>query len=192
MSRRDALSVVVAVGLLLWVGACEPEKKQPPKEEQKTAAEEKQGPTWDLDGKLAPELHVSTWLNTEKPLTLKEFQKQKFVLIEFWFTGCPHCVAEAPRMQEFHNRFTGPKFQVITIVSDLKDNRQSVEKFIKEHNITFPIAIDENAKTFAEYDMRTVPFAYIVNRYGYVVWQGHPHYLEASRISEILALADGK
>ena len=176
MRPGKALATAVVIGLFLLTCSCVPEQKRVP--------------TWDLEGELAPEISASAWYNADKPLTLSQFRKEKFVLLVFWFTKCPHCVAEVPRIEDFHYRFTGPKFQVVTIVSNLKDDRKTVEEFIKEHHVTFPTAIDEGGKTFGEYAMRTVPFAYLINRYGYVIWQGHPHYLEAQRISEMLRFAE--
>jgi len=202
MGLRRLSLAVAAVGLLAFMPGCKKEeegaaerKKPGVAEEKDTAADtqeqtpdapKKRQATWDLDGELAPEIHVATWINTDKPLTLQEFRKKKFVLLEFWFTSCPHCLKEVERMQEFHRRFNGRLLQVITVVSDLKDDRQKVEAFLKKHHATFPIGIDENAKTFTEYAMRRVPFVYIINPHGYVIWQGHPHYLEASQIMEML------
>ncbi|NOZ22661.1 MAG: TlpA family protein disulfide reductase [Planctomycetes bacterium] len=174
-----------------------PEVKPAPKASCKAGAKGggitlKSGATWDLEGKIAPEIETAQWFNAEKPMTLQEFRKKKFVLLEFWFTKCPHCQEQVEHMQDIYNRFTGPLFQVITVVSDLKDNKETVEKFIKERNITFPVAIDKDAKTFSKYAMRCVPFCYIVNRYGYVIWQGHPHYLKTKRISDMLKEAAAK
>lgn len=235
MDLRSIWSAVIACGLLVFVCACEPEKKSPPEEKakaeakpapkccetapcctapkptEKTAApapakpeakapsaepakpeaktpEPALAPTWDLDGKLAPEIRAATWLNTDKPLTLQEFRKKKFVLLAFWFPKCPHCQKETPRIQGFYGRFNGPNLQVITLVSDLKDNREGVEKYMKEQGLTFPVGIDDGNKTHEQYAMHSVPFVYIINRFGYVVWQGHPHYLEERYLEELTRL----
>ncbi|MEW6355487.1 MAG: TlpA disulfide reductase family protein [Planctomycetota bacterium] len=208
MKARMLFAGVVAVAMMVLLCACEEEKKKADSAAEKaegppcatctapkpTCTADTKGPaltpqpgaTWDLEDKLAPEIETAQWFNAEKPMTLAEFRKKKFVLLEFWFTKCPHCVEQIEHIQDIYSRYTGPLFQVITVVSDLKDNKEMVEKFIKEHNVAFPVAIDKDAKTFEKYAMRRVPFCYLVNRYGYVIWQGHPYYLKTTQIEEML------
>jgi len=160
MNVRTLLSGAIVVGLLVLMSACVEEKETPSAGKEKSAAKtecktcevvkkpaakpaekpstagKKPAPTWDLDGEIAPEIETAAWFNTDKPLTLNQFRKKKFVMLVFWFTACPHCRKEVPRLQEIHSRFTGPLFQLITIVSDLKDNQQTVNKYIKKNSIT--------------------------------------------------------
>jgi len=154
--------------------------QQPKKSEPKKAE-----PTWDLEWKEAPEISPTDWINSDKPLKLSDFRGKKFVLLEFWWIECPHCIAEVPRMKMLHMHF-GDTIQVITVV---KGERKKVEEFVKANEIKFPVGIDGKMQTFRDYAMKFVPFAYVINKKGTVVWQGSPHYLDVERMENILELS---
>lgn len=69
-----------------------------------------------------------------KVLNLKEFQGKK-VLINFWATWCPPCIAEMPSMQALYEDYNDKA--VFIFVTN--DERASIDKFIAKHHYTFPI-----------------------------------------------------
>jgi len=172
--------------------AKKPAKARPaPKAAAETKAKpqpsKKPQPTWDLEWKQPPEISAKEWINTPKPVTLAQFRGKKFVLLEFWWTKCPHCVVQVARMKDIYSAYAGPKLAVVTIVRDEKKN---AEAFIKNNNILYPVGCDPELNTFKRYDMHMVPFAYIINPKGIVIWQGSPHYLAPDTVRDIIGFEE--
>jgi thiol-disulfide isomerase/thioredoxin len=46
--------------------------------------------------------------------------KGKYVLLEFWATWCPYCVAELPAVHRAWARFKGPRFDILSFSLDKK------------------------------------------------------------------------
>ncbi|MCB2155210.1 TlpA family protein disulfide reductase [bacterium] len=119
----------------------------------------------DMIGEKAPELIVETWVN--KP---PEDVEGKFILMEFWATWCGPCVASMPHLEELSKSHKDSL--VIYSVSDEPLDR--VKPFVEKKGFTYPIGIDERARTKSELEITAIPQAFLVNPEGIVVWQGHP------------------
>ena len=52
----------------------------------------------------APSWHNTSWLNTDKPLTLSSL-KGKVVLLNFWTFTCYNCTNTVPSLVDFDARF---------------------------------------------------------------------------------------
>ena len=93
-----------------------------------------------LRGQPAPELDGAAWLNTDQPHpTLADF-RGKFVLLDFWFTGCGPCHREFPTVKLIHE-FYKDKVVVIGV-----HNNSALPEAVREHvakiGLTFPIVVD--------------------------------------------------
>ncbi len=61
--------------------------------------------------------------------------KGKVVLVNFWATWCPPCVAEMPSFQKLYDDY-GNKMDFYFVTSEKKE---TVQKFLLKHNYTFPV-----------------------------------------------------
>ena len=64
------------------------------------------------------------------------------VLINFWTTWCPPCIEEMPALQEAYDRYREQGFVVLGINWTEDDDREQIEPFIQELELTFPILLD--------------------------------------------------
>lgn len=78
-------------------------------------------------GMAAPSFTVKTLEG--KDISLHSL-RGKTVLLNFWATWCPKCVAEIPDLQKADKHFTGKPFVIIAV--SLDDARQGVVDFVKE------------------------------------------------------------
>tara|TARA_R110002051_G_scaffold139976_1_gene212771 strand:- start:11123 stop:11683 length:561 start_codon:yes stop_codon:yes gene_type:complete len=95
-----------------------------------------------------------------------DFQKQekKVVLVNFWATWCPSCVAEMPSMQKLYNDYKGKVvFMFVT-----SDDREKVTAFMRKQGYDFPVfyRLSQAPKMLRS---KVVPTTYIINKNGRIV-----------------------
>jgi len=88
------------------------------------------------------------------------------VLINFWATWCPPCRAEIPALEQTHRQFDG---DVLVLGVDVQENPEQVAEFIVEHDMTYPVVIDETAEVAKTYRVRAFPTSYLIDERGVVV-----------------------
>lgn len=112
----------------------------------------------------------------------------KVVMVDKWGVFCPPCRALLPKMQEVWQSFKGKNF---VLIGGHCQGRQDakVQALVKANKLTFPIyegaGLAENEPSF-----KGIPFLYVVNHRGKVVYSGHNHNMAMQAAQEaILALA---
>jgi len=132
--------------------------------------------------KLAPELAVSKWFNTKQPLTLEEL-RGKIVILHAFQMLCPGCVSHGtPQAEKLHQMFSGDDLRVIGLHTVFEHHAAmtpvSLEAFIHEYRLTFPIGVDEAGKdgdipvTMERYGMRGTPSFVVIDRDGVICHHG--------------------
>jgi thiol-disulfide isomerase/thioredoxin len=130
-------------------------------------------------GKDAPtEWGIEKWFQGENDIDLTS---SKTTLLVFWETWCPHCKREVPKLQQLYDSLKSEGLQVLGLTRITKSStEEGVEAFIKEHEITYPIA-KENGKSNAHFAIRGIP-AGAVLKDGKVIWRGHPGELNVEKL----------
>jgi thiol-disulfide isomerase/thioredoxin/protocatechuate 3,4-dioxygenase beta subunit len=95
-----------------------------------------------LRGRPAPELDGIEWINSEK-LTLAGL-RGKYVLLDFWFTGCGPCHYDFPSLKLVHELFKDRSVVVIGV-----HNNSSPASAVREHvaKIGLPIPVVVDSRT---------------------------------------------
>ena len=131
---------------------------------------------------IAPELSVSEWLNTEKPLTLADLRGRPVLLHAFQML-CPGCVSHGtPQTQRAHAMFRNTDLQVIGLHTVFEHHAAmtpvSLRAFVHENRLTFPIGVDTAGvdspipATMASDGMRGTPTLIVIRRNGTVYHHG--------------------
>lgn len=120
----------------------------------------------------APELTgIANWLNTEgKPLTLAEL-KGKVVLIDFWTYTCINCIRTLPHVTSWYDKYEKDGFVVIGVHTpefEFEKNTANVENAIKQYNIHYPVAQDNNFSTWNSFKNQYWPAEYLIDAKGNV------------------------
>jgi len=145
-------------------------------------------------GDPAPKLQTGKWVQGEP---VKDFQKGKAYIVEFWATWCPPCRASIPHLNETYNKFKDKG--LIVIGQDCSEQNDAlVAPFVKNmgDKMTYRVALDDKAtnkqgqmsKTWMEAAGRDgIPSAFLVDTKGVIAWIGHPMELKEQVIEEVLA-----
>jgi len=148
---------------------------------------------------MAPELMVSTWLNS-KPMTLEQL-RGKVVVIEAFQMLCPGCVSIGlPQAQRVRDTFHVNDVEVIGLHTvfehhEAQGSKEALEAFLHEYKIQFPVAIDKAStthaipKTMAAYETQGTPSMILIDRLGHLRAKHFGNIADISLGAQIMQLA---
>jgi thiol-disulfide isomerase/thioredoxin len=119
----------------------------------------------------APEFAgISHWLNSN-PLTMKGL-KGKVVLIDFWTFSCINCIRTLPYTTKWYNAYKDQGLVVIGVHTPefaFEKDTANVADAIQRFNISYPVAQDNDYKTWDAYHNQYWPAEYLIDREGNIV-----------------------
>lgn len=117
----------------------------------------------------APDIRSDQWLNS-KPLDWSTL-KGKVVLVEFWTFDCYNCKNVEPYVKQWYKKHENKGLEIIAVHSPEFDHERdinNVKEYIKDHGITYPVAIDNDFVIWRSYSNRYWPAMYLVDKRGIV------------------------
>ncbi|WP_442511936.1 TlpA family protein disulfide reductase [Novipirellula sp. SH528] len=118
-----------------------------------------------LVGAKAPNFKL-TRLNGD-PLDLHDFVLGRPALITFWGLACGPCRQEAPHLSVLHEKYE-QGFSIIA-VNGYNDARDAVAKYVKDENLTHPIALQGKSVSDDLYRVGAYPTTFWVDHSGTVI-----------------------
>jgi len=95
----------------------------------------------------------------------------KVVLINFWATDCPGCIAEMPGLINTYKKYKNQNFELIA-VSMFYDPPSHVLSFSKKNSLPFPVVLDIEKKVAAQFNNVTLtPTSFLIDHRGKIVNQ---------------------
>jgi peroxiredoxin len=87
------------------------------------------------------------------------------VLLNFWATWCPPCVAEMPSLERLH-RALGPEgLAVVTVSAD--EDEEELREFVARYELSLPVLLDPGGRTTAAaYRTTGYPETFLLDRQG--------------------------
>ena len=100
------------------------------------------------------------------PVSLSDF-KGNVVVLNFWATWCPPCIAEIPDFVKVFNEFKDKDVQFIGVSNE---DISTLKSFAAEYNINYPILVDD--KNIMEiWGIRAIPTTFVFDRDGQIVFK---------------------
>src|SRR6267142_4879134 len=145
-------------------------------------------------GDPAPKLQTGKWVQGD---AVKDFEKGKAYVVEFWATWCGPCRVSIPHLNETYNKYKDKGLVVIGQDCWEKDD-ELVAPFVEKmgEKMTYRVALDDKssdgkgqmAKTWMEAaGQNGIPSAFLVDTKGVIAWIGHPMQMKEATIEEVLA-----
>ncbi len=155
-----------------------------------------------MEKSKAPELIISEWINTKKPLTIEnQVKKNKVIVIYAFQMLCPGCVSHSIPQSKIVHEFFADKGVVVIGLHTVFEHHEamtaiSLKAFLHENRVLFPVGIDAPSedmndpipKTMRTYNMQGTPTLLLIDKKGNLRKQtfGLVHDLQLG--AEIMAL----
>jgi thiol-disulfide isomerase/thioredoxin len=137
-------------------------------------------------GDPAPKIEVKEFVKGD---AVKDFEKGKVYVVEFWATWCGPCRVSIPHLTELQKTY---KDVVFIGVSAFERDQGKVKPFVEEmgDKMNYRVAMDDvgegakgtNGKMAKNWmiaaEQNGIPTAFIVNGDGKIAWIGHPSSME--------------
>ena len=134
---------------------------------------------------------LGNWFNSA-PLKLTDL-RGKVVLVNFWTYGCVNCVNTLPHVTGLYVKYRDRGLVVVGIHTPefpFERSAANVQAALKRHGITYPVAQDNDSRTWNAYRNQYWPAQYIVDQNGKIIFQhaGEGQYEEIERtVAKLLA-----
>ncbi len=98
------------------------------------------------------------------------------VLVNFWASWCPPCRAEMPGFQKVYDAKRAAGFTVVGVSLD-EGSRERVTTFLRDHGITYPVALGTQQAVAAFGGIDNLPTSFLIDRRGRVRYTVHGMFL---------------
>jgi peroxiredoxin len=116
-------------------------------------------------GGTAPDFRLTSLAGKEDDLAS---HRGKIVVLSFWATWCPPCIAEMPSLERLQQTL-GPEGLVVLAVSADED-RSDLERFISARRLTLPVLWDAGGRVATDrYRTTGYPETFVIDRSGVVL-----------------------
>ena len=115
---------------------------------------------------------VTAWLNTpgDKPLSLAAL-RGKVVLVDFWTYSCINCERSLPHVEAWYSRYHADGLDVVGVHTPEFAFEHVVSNVVtasRQLGVRYPIAVDDNYKTWFAYDNQGWPSDYLIDSAGQI------------------------
>lgn len=123
-----------------------------------------------FSGTLSEADHKYLGLEKPGPFTLQDIQAP-YVLIEIMRTTCPHCLAQAPALNQLYQMVANSNLKdCLKIISvGASDNESDLKRYRAAHKVPFAVVADPECKISSAFNISGTPTTVLVNKSGKVL-----------------------
>ena len=166
MNTKKAPALVFLIAALLpWaLGACSRESDRPAKGGEPAA------PAAASEvGSPAPDFVLKDVDANETRLS--DRKGKKGVLLVFWATWCPACVAKIPTLNKIHPAYEAKGLEVISV--SIQQRAALVKRFIKQKRIVYRVLLDTDGNVAQTYEVQGIPLILGIDASGVIRYRDH-------------------
>ena len=153
-------------------------------------------PAFPATGAPMPRFIIDRWVNS--PPLQPETLRGKVVLVDFWEYTCVNCIRTLPYVKAWHATYAPVGLVVVGVHApefEFGKRAENIDRGIRDHGLTYPIAIDNDFSTWTAYRNQAWPAKYLFDAQGKLsgVWLGEGEYPEIeNKIRELLVQAGAR
>ena len=154
----------------------------------------------ETDPRPAPAWRNTSWLNADRPVTLESL-RGRVVLLNFWVFTCYNCTNTVPSLVDFDSKYRDEGLTIIGIHTPEfppyagEHDKSNVRRALEQYHIDYPVAQDNDDRTWNLYGIRYWPSFVLIDRKGRIRYEGAGEFhvgdatyrLWEGRIRELLA-----
>jgi len=107
---------------------------------------------------------------TGESIDVKEFRKDKVLVLKFSTSLCPRCVLLIREIKKVESKYDPKKVAVLEV--DIQEDAKAVAAHMKKYKISHPVVLDSEGKVATQYGIHYLPVVLVVDREGTVVYRG--------------------
>jgi len=126
------------------------------------------------------------WMDEKGKLySLSEAYKNQPIVVHFWASWCPPCVAEMPEMSAWLKEH--PQVKVLPV--SLDNNLQTAQDFLQKNHIALPALLTDSSQS-GRMGVRGLPTTILIDQHGKVLTSriGMQNWQNTSWTNQLLAL----
>lgn len=124
-------------------------------------------------GTPMPTLMAEGWLNVAETTPGRKSLRGKVVLIDFWATSCPPCVASMPKLAELYQQYRPLGVEFLGLTSEPTSYLPQIESFLESvDNVTWPIGYGAGP-TLDMMNIALLPTYVVFDTNGKATWSGN-------------------
>ncbi|XVU21652.1 cytochrome c biogenesis protein/redoxin [Actinoplanes sp. CA-054009] len=111
---------------------------------------------------------ITNWVGD--PVTLAQL-RGKVVLVDFWTFDCINCRHVIPHIEDWYAKYHGQGLEVIGVHTpeySFEHELTGVQKAVSKYGIKYPVAVDNDYKTWQAYGVQAWPSLFLVDAMGQV------------------------
>jgi thiol-disulfide isomerase/thioredoxin len=97
--------------------------------------------------------------------------KGKVVLLDFWATWCPPCLAEVPNVKKTYDEFHPKGFEIIGISYNHEDEKPQLTQFVADHKMEWPQFFETTSapnRYAVQFGVEFIPTMWLIDKKGVV------------------------
>lgn len=97
------------------------------------------------------------------------FQKNKFTLVDFWFSKCAPCLAQFDSMRDLYKQYNGNGFEIIGISIDQIKDKKGWEDVIVKEKLIWKQYWDINGTESQRFSINAFPTNFLIDSTGKII-----------------------
>ncbi|MCI0530000.1 MAG: thioredoxin family protein [Nitrospira sp.] len=145
---------------------------------------------------IAPDIKgIHEWFNSD-PLTISGL-RGKVVLVDFWTYSCINCIRTFPYLKAWDEKYRNKGLVIIGVHSPefgFEKDSENVRRAIQQYEIKYPVAMDNDQKTWKAYANHYWPHKYLIDSQGNIRYEqpGEGGYVEMEEMIRKLLVEAGQ